>query len=140
MASPTQVGAAERVQDSDPFNIPNLGLATEKVVHGDVGLRFHDDRWRAELVAFRLRYTDRIVSVGTGQVTANGRDVVQSVNAASSSLHGAEAVFNVSVTDRIRLETAMNYTRGKQYVAGIGLPGRFGGHGAATRPAGSLSS
>jgi outer membrane receptor protein involved in Fe transport len=104
------------------FNIPNTGLAAEEVVHGDVGLRFHDDRWRAELVVYRLRYADRIVSVGTGQVTASGRDVVQSVNAASSSLHGVEAAVDVSVSDRIRLEAAMNYTWGKQQLVGVGEP------------------
>ncbi len=49
-------------------------------------------------------------------------DVVQSVNAASSSLHGVEGGFDVSISGWIRLKAAINYTWGKQHLAGIVEP------------------
>ena len=56
------------------FNIPNTSLDSERVTHGDAsGLRRQADRWQFELSLFSLRYTDRIVSVSTGDVTPDGR-------------------------------------------------------------------
>ena len=60
------------------------------MTHGDLGLRHRSARWQFEIMLFALRYSDRIVSVSTGAVTPDGRDIVQSVNAASSSIHGIE--------------------------------------------------
>ena len=104
------------------FNIPNSTLDAETVTHVDLGLRFHDANWRVELIAWALRYEDRIVSVGTGGVTPEGRDIVQSVNAASSKLHGIEAGLVTELTDRVQINAAVNYTRGTQRVAGTEEP------------------
>jgi outer membrane receptor protein involved in Fe transport len=65
-----------------------------------------------------LRYDDRITSVGTGDVTADGRDIVQSVNAAESSIRGVEAGLNVRLSDELRTRAVLNYTWGEQQVAG----------------------
>ena len=78
--------------------------------------------WRGELVGWSLRYTDRIVSVGTGSTTPEGRDIVQSVNAASSRLHGIEAGLLVDLTERARLRGSVNYTRGTQRIDGSAEP------------------
>ncbi len=99
------------------FNIPNTSLDSERVTHGDLGLRRQADRWQFELSLFSLRYTDRIVSVSTGDVTPDGREVVQSVNAASSSIHGIEAGLSANLTDRVSLTAILNYTYGEQQVA-----------------------
>jgi outer membrane receptor protein involved in Fe transport len=98
------------------FNIPNSGLGAENVTHGDLGLRHRSARWQFEIMLFALRYSDRIVSVSTGEVTPDGRDIVQSVNAASSSIHGIEASVEADLTDRLSMHAVLNYTRGEQRI------------------------
>lgn len=104
------------------FNIPNTSLDAENVTHGDLGLRRHSDRWHFELLLFALRYTDRIASVSTGDVTAGGRDIVQSVNAASSGIRGVEAGVSLDLTDQLTINAIVNFTRGDQQVATIEEP------------------
>ncbi len=96
------------------FNVPNTALGAEDVTHGDLGLRLRRDRMRAEIVLFALRYDDRIVSVSTGDVTPEGRDIVRSVNAATSTLHGIEAAVSLDLTDRWHAAATFNYVRGEQ--------------------------
>jgi hemoglobin/transferrin/lactoferrin receptor protein len=98
------------------FNIPNTDLGSEDVTHGDIGLRHTSANWRFEIVAFKLKYNDRITSVSTGNVTPDGRDIVQSVNAASSSIVGVETGLTAFLTPQIRLEAMLNYSRGDQQV------------------------
>jgi outer membrane receptor protein involved in Fe transport len=104
------------------FNIPNTSLDAESVTHGDLGLRHRTDGWRFELLLFALRYADRIVSVSTGNQTPDGRDIVQSVNAASSSIRGVEAGMSANLTDRISVNAVLNYTFGDQRVADVEEP------------------
>jgi outer membrane receptor protein involved in Fe transport len=104
------------------FNIPNSDLGAETVDHLDLGLRFHGDGWHGEIVGWGLRYEDRIVSVSTGGTTPGGRDIVQSVNAASARLRGIEAGLLVELAESARLRAAVNYTRGTQRVAGTDEP------------------
>ena len=96
------------------FNVPNTALGAEDVTHGDLGLRLRNERIRAELVLFALRYDDRIVSVSTGEVTPEGRDIVRSVNAASSTLHGVEGAVNVDLAAGWRAAATLSYVRGEQ--------------------------
>ena len=101
------------------FNIPNSSLDAENVTHGDLGLRHRSARWQFEIMLFALRYSDRIVSVSTGALTPGGRDIVQSVNAASSSIHGIETSLKAELTDRLSMHAVLNYTRGEQRVDAI---------------------
>jgi outer membrane receptor protein involved in Fe transport len=105
------------------FNVPNTDLDAETVIHADAGLRYRSARWHAELVAYRLDYDDRIVSVETGDTTPAGRDIVRSVNAASSTIFGIEAGLRASLTDRFVIDANLNYTRGTQRVGQIEEPG-----------------
>lgn len=100
------------------FNIPNTTLDSERVAQADVGVRFRSDRLRFDLMAYALRYDDRITSVGTGTITPEGRDVVQSVNAAESSIRGVEAALNYRVGDVISARASLDYTWGEQQVSG----------------------
>ena len=104
------------------FNIPNTDLGAENVTHGDVGFRYRGESWQLEFAAFALSYTDRIVSVSTGDVTPEGRDVVQSVNAASSDLRGLEAGLLLRPSEHIDARLVINYARGEQKVGGIAEP------------------
>jgi outer membrane receptor protein involved in Fe transport len=100
------------------FNIPNTTLASERVLQGDLGVRYRSDRVMLDLMIYALRYEDRITSVGTGNLTADGRDIVQSVNAAESSIRGVEAGLNLRISDEMRARIVLNYTWGEQQVAG----------------------
>lgn len=104
------------------FNVPNADLDAETVTHADLGLRYHSTSWHGELVAYRLEYDDRIVSLDTGDTTPEGRAVVRSVNAAASSVYGVEAALHGSFSERLSVEVALNYTRGVQRVGQIEEP------------------
>ncbi|MBT8108907.1 MAG: TonB-dependent receptor, partial [Gammaproteobacteria bacterium] len=105
------------------FNIPNPGLGSERATHGDLGLRFYGENYSGEVRLFALRYSDRIVSVSTGASTPDGRDVVQSVNAASALLRGVEGAARFRVSDVLSLATRISWTYGEQDVAGTSEPG-----------------
>ena len=50
------------------FNIPNTDLDSERVVHGDVGVRYRNSIAEFELAAYAMHYRDRITSIRTGDV------------------------------------------------------------------------
>ncbi len=105
------------------FNVPNTSLDAERVVHGDLGLRYRGGQVSAEIELFALRYTDRIVSVATGATTPEGRDIVQSVNAASAKIYGLEAGVSFELGSGLGAYVVINYARGTQTVAGVEEPG-----------------
>ncbi|MDW8480277.1 MAG: TonB-dependent receptor [Xanthomonadales bacterium] len=49
------------------FNLPNPALGPERILSGDLGLRWRGERFRGELFAYRARYRDKITSVLTGE-------------------------------------------------------------------------
>ena len=100
------------------FNIPNTTLDSERVVQADVGVRHRSSRLAFDLMVYALRYDDRITSVGTGDVTSDGRDIVQSVNAAESSIRGMEAGLDVRLSDNTSARAILNYTWGEQQASG----------------------
>jgi outer membrane receptor protein involved in Fe transport len=100
------------------FNVPSAGLEPETVVHGDLGLRYRAEHSGFELVVFALDYNDRITSVLTGDVTADGRDVVQSENAASATIHGVEFGFDAELGKAVRVSAIAAYTWGEQRLSG----------------------
>ena len=106
------------IRPGNRFNIPNTDLESEYVTQVDLGLRYRGDRLQAELVLYALDYDDRITSVLTGDITADGRDVVQSVNAAESSIHGIEAGLEAEINDELSARLILNYTRGEQRLDG----------------------
>ena len=96
------------------FNIPNTDLREEHVQQFDIGVRKRSDNVRFELMLYTLQFDDRITSVLTGDVTVDGRDIVQSVNATESSIRGAEAGFDIDITDRLSANAVLNYTWGQE--------------------------
>ena len=100
------------------FNVPNTTLDSERVTQVDFGTRFRSDHMRFEVMAYGLSYDNRITSVGTGAVTPEGRDIVQSVNAADSSIRGVEAALDYAASDVFSLHAVLNYTWGEQTVSG----------------------
>ncbi len=100
------------------FNIPNADLDSERVVQFDAGVRYSGDRARFELMLYTLDYTDRITSILTGDVTPEGRDVVQSVNAAESTIRGVEAGATFELNESMIVNAVLNYTWSEQRVPG----------------------
>jgi outer membrane receptor protein involved in Fe transport len=100
------------------FNIPNPELDSERVVQLDAGVRYGGDRASLELMVYALDYDDRITSVLTGDVTPEGRDVVQSVNEADSTIRGFEGGMNLDISDTVSIDGVLNYTWSEQRVAG----------------------
>ena len=98
------------------FNIPNTDLREERVQQLDIGVRQHAENIRFEFMVYALRFDDRITSVLTGDVTNEGRDVVQSVNATESSIHGAEAGIDIDISDNMRAHAVLNYTWGRESI------------------------
>jgi outer membrane receptor protein involved in Fe transport len=99
------------------FNIPNTSLDSEHVVHTDVGIRYRNSVADFTVSAYLLDYTDRITSVSTGEVTPEGREITQSVNAASSTINGVEMSARFDISDEWFLSANLTYTRGVQRVA-----------------------
>ncbi|MDH5621660.1 MAG: TonB-dependent receptor, partial [Gammaproteobacteria bacterium] len=79
------------------YNVPNPDLREERVEQVDVGIRKQSDTVHFELVLYALSFDDRITSVLTGDTTADGRDIVQSVNAADTFIRGAEAGLSIDI-------------------------------------------
>lgn len=98
------------------FNIPNAHLRVERVRQIDFGVRKQSENVRFELMLYALRFDDRITSVLTGDVTGDGRDIVQSVNAADSSIHGAEAGIEFDLNSSVRARAVLNYTWGRETI------------------------
>jgi len=104
------------------FNVPNTDLKEEQVQQFDIGFRQSSDRHRIEFVFYRLEFDDRITSVLTGDITAEGRDIVTSVNATKSSIHGAESGVDLELSDRLRVHAVLNYTWGRETVGSEAQP------------------
>jgi outer membrane receptor protein involved in Fe transport len=68
---------------------------------------------------YTLDYDDRITSVLTGDSTAEGRDIVQSVNAADSTIRGFEGGAGFDIGNAISVDAVVNYTWAEQRVSGL---------------------
>ena len=101
------------------FNIPNTELESERIVQFDFGVRFRHNNLRFEAFVFALNYSDRITSLSTGELTVDGRDIVQSANAAESDIRGIETTIDAQLSEKLRLEANATYTRGEQTVGSI---------------------
>ena len=104
---------------SNRFNIPNPDLTAERITQIDFGTRHISDNLSFEFVLYQLRYKHKITSVLTGDITPDGREVTQSTNATSASIHGAEAGASVRITENLHAHAVLNYTWGKQDISGL---------------------
>ncbi|HEX9206622.1 MAG TPA: TonB-dependent receptor [Steroidobacteraceae bacterium] len=99
------------------FNLPNPDLAPETVTTLDAGVKWSTDRLTGELIGYYSWYRDKITSVLTGEVTPSGRLVVQSQNAASLDLYGAEFALRAQLTNMIELHGTLTWTVGNETLA-----------------------
>jgi hemoglobin/transferrin/lactoferrin receptor protein len=96
------------------FNIPNSGLTSERVTMIETGLKHQGDKLSGEFIAWFMDYDDRLTSVSTGDVTADGRDIVQTQNRAKAQIWGFEAALTYLLSERAIVEVVLNQTRGEQ--------------------------
>lgn len=96
------------------FNVPNPDLESERITQFDIGLRHHAANWNLDVVVFALRYSDRIASVLTGDVTPDGRDITQSQNVERANIHGIEMSAEWSISESLSADVVVNYLRGEQ--------------------------
>lgn len=104
------------------FNLPNPDLEPETVTTFDAGVKWSTDRLTGELIGYYSWYRDKITSVLTGEVTPSGRLVVQSRNAASLDLYGAEFALRARVTDAIELHGNLTWTVGNETLDDMEYP------------------
>jgi len=96
------------------FNIPSLDLKSERATMVEAGIRHRGDSLNGDLVAWFLDYDDRLTSVLTGDVTADGRDIVQTQNRADAQIWGFEAALHYEFSDDVVAELIVNKTIGEQ--------------------------
>jgi outer membrane receptor protein involved in Fe transport len=106
------------------FNVPNTDLQPETVWSYDLGLKVSNANWQAEVFAWYSEYQDKIGSRFTGEVTPEGRLVVQSDNLNEARLYGLESGLRYLADDTIEFYGVLNYTRGEETDAdGPTVPG-----------------
>ncbi|MEL6868371.1 MAG: TonB-dependent receptor [Pseudomonadota bacterium] len=97
------------------FNIANGDLQPETAIQYDVGVRYVDDRISAKATLFRLDYRDRIASVPTGELTADGRVIERNENIARAEIVGLELDARYALRDRLSLLLVVNAVRGTEF-------------------------
>ncbi len=106
------------------FNVPNPDLDSEHITQFDVGIRHQGERFDIDAMAFALHYTDRIASVFTGDVTSDGRDIIQSRNISAADIVGFEIGGRMVLRSGMSTEFVVNYLRGEEKDAtGATMPG-----------------
>ncbi len=102
------------------FNIPNADLVSERITQVDLGIRHRHENVVLDFVLFGLHYSDRITSVQTGAISADGRDITQSQNIEEADIYGAEISASWSLSTQAGADLVVNYLRGRQREAVAG--------------------
>lgn len=96
--------AAVGARASSRYQIANPDLRAEHSYTADTGLKVSSGRHRAHAMVFVSRYADAIAlaptTVDGESLTAEGDEYFHSVNATSVDMFGAEASFDVGLTQR----------------------------------------
>jgi len=77
-------------------------------------MKLAGERWEAEAFAFYSDYDDKITSVATGEITADGRTIVRSENANQVEIYGFETGARYRAGDRWEVYGVLNYVRGDE--------------------------
>lgn len=102
------------------FNIPNADLESERITQIDIGIRRQGETVNLDVVLFGLHYTDRISSILTGAVTADGRDITQSQNIEEADIFGIEVFASWLMSPQLHADLVVNYLRGEQRESAAG--------------------
>ena len=94
------------------FNVGNTNLQPEYLWSSDFGFRYQSNEWSGEWVVFYNDYQDKIVSIANGEITQDGRIVVQSENASSVIIYGAESMLKYDPEHPVSVEAVLNWSYG----------------------------
>jgi outer membrane receptor protein involved in Fe transport len=101
------------------FMIPTSDLRPERATGAEAGARFSAARVSIEASTFYTYVDDRIESIATGVVRADGRREVQSANIASAHLTGMELSAQAAPFSRIEAFGTFSFAYGVEGGAGI---------------------
>jgi outer membrane receptor protein involved in Fe transport len=96
------------------YQVPVDSLANEHATGADVGVRVRTETTAVEAFAFGIVHDDRIDVVPTGEMTADGREIVASANVGRTTIVGVEAAATVTPVPELALAAALGYARGTQ--------------------------
>ena len=99
------------------FNIPNSDLGTEKAWSFDGGVKWETQHLSGEVIGFYTKIDDKIESIPTGEVTNDGRVVVQNDNLNKVTLTGFETGLRWLWSDHGELFGNMTFVWGKETLA-----------------------
>ena len=85
-------------------------------------MKLSNTHWELEAFAWYADYNDKISSRFTGEVTPEGRFVVQSDNLNSATLYGLESGLRYIADDALEVYAVLNYTRGEERDDGATIP------------------
>jgi outer membrane receptor protein involved in Fe transport len=100
------------------FSIPNPNLKPEQVITVDAGVKVNFPRLTGELFGFYADYQDKIEDIATGEVTPEGRQIVQSANLNTVTLFGIEAGGRFRLLDTVQLFGSLTFTWGEEEFPG----------------------
>ena len=104
------------------YNVPNPELSSETVTTFDAGVKVDGAQLQGEVFAYVSRYSDKITSVLTGDVTPSGRLVVQNRNASRLDIVGVEAGLRGRLRDDLEWYATATWTQGDETVASVETP------------------
>lgn len=104
------------------FNIINTDIKPETVHTIDIGWKHFSKTWFVDLAIFYSKYKDKIASVETGDLTADGQFIVQSQNINDVVLYGLESSFKYNFDPDSKISVVINYTWGEETSNGISEP------------------
>ena len=104
------------------FNVINPSLDPETVISLDFGWKHAGNGWQAEVVGFVSDYQDVIASVLNGEVTDDGRDIVQSANINEVLIYGLESEVNYFLDNGGQFFGNLTYTWGEEESDGVEGP------------------
>lgn len=93
------------------FNAANIDLGPEEIISYDLGWRFQNQHLASELFFYYSEADNLITSVLTGDITDNGRDVVQSENLNRAEVYGVEAGLEWFISSDWTFKSVFNYVR-----------------------------
>lgn len=103
---------------SNRFAVPNTDLKPETVITYDLGLKWDNPRWQAEVFVWKSDYKDKITTIETGELTETGAIIVTNANVTELDLWGVEAGGRWYFGDKSHFYGVLNYTRGDETYAG----------------------
>ena len=102
------------LQSRNRFNIPNLSLSPEHIITVDAGVKVNFPRFTGEFFGFYSDFKDKIQEVPTGQLTPDGRLIVQFTNLNTVTLFGFEAGGRARALENLDVYGNLTFTWGEE--------------------------